>query len=253
MATQKGLIQLEGSIGGINFYFRKGKAVARRSGGGFNGAAIKTKDSMVRVRENGSEFGAVSKIKKLLRLSIQESLLYCKDSTLHARMMSKLQGIKSWDAFSERGKRTVWKGLATSYGSGLLMDFLFTSKNPVFSHFDGIPLFSEAGTTCDLSRLHFQKSMFKKSATHAVLTYFVVDYDVAKTTFTRYLSPQVHVTKKDEVEALGVLVVNDLPLSYSHRLAFLGVQFYQNHNGSLLELKEEGMTGLRCVGVFVTD
>ena len=52
MATQKGIISLTGTLGDINFYFRKGKAVARKAGGGFNGKAIKTKPSMVWIREN---------------------------------------------------------------------------------------------------------------------------------------------------------------------------------------------------------
>ena len=72
MASQKGIFPLEGTLGGVNFYYRKGKAVARKSGGGFNGMAIKTKDSMVRVRENGSEFGSVSKVKKMIRMSVEQ-------------------------------------------------------------------------------------------------------------------------------------------------------------------------------------
>jgi hypothetical protein len=36
MAEQKGLIKLTGTVGEFNFYFRKGKPVARKAGGGFN-------------------------------------------------------------------------------------------------------------------------------------------------------------------------------------------------------------------------
>ena len=107
MAKQKGLIQFEGTIGCINFYFRKGKAVARKSGGGFNVKAIKTKASMVRVRENGSEFGAASRAKKLLRLSIQESSLHSNDATSHIRMMTLVEDIKVYYLISQRGKRSV--------------------------------------------------------------------------------------------------------------------------------------------------
>lgn len=42
MAKQEGLIRLRGTIDGVNFYFRKGKPIARKAGGGFNGASIKT-------------------------------------------------------------------------------------------------------------------------------------------------------------------------------------------------------------------
>uniref|UniRef100_UPI00404A21B5 hypothetical protein n=1 Tax=Gelidibacter sp. TaxID=2018083 RepID=UPI00404A21B5 len=57
MAKQKGVFPMVGTIGGVNFYYLNGKPVARAAGGGFNEKAIKTKKSMQRVRENGSEFG----------------------------------------------------------------------------------------------------------------------------------------------------------------------------------------------------
>ena len=76
MAKQGGMFPLDGTLGGINFYKRKGKWVARRSGGGFNGKAIKTKDSMARVRENGSEFGITSRAKKLLRMATDLALFH---------------------------------------------------------------------------------------------------------------------------------------------------------------------------------
>ena len=74
MARQKGIIQLEGTLGDINFYFRKGKPVARKAGGGFNAKNIKTSATMVRVRENNTEFGNSSKVKKVFKLSLHPFL-----------------------------------------------------------------------------------------------------------------------------------------------------------------------------------
>lgn len=61
MAYQKGLIELEGTLGGLNFYIKKGKPMVRKSGGGFTAKAIKTKPSMVRVRESNNEFGQIGR------------------------------------------------------------------------------------------------------------------------------------------------------------------------------------------------
>lgn len=249
MAKQKGIIQLEGTLGGINFYMRKGVAVARKSGGGFNGKAIKSKTSMVRVRENGSEFGAASRVKKLLRLSVQEYLRHSIDGTLHGRMMALVQEIKVCDLSSARGSRSVWTGLATSSGTQLLTNFLFTPKQDVFSLFDGIPVVSDFGGRCDFTGLQLNARAFKKSATHVVLTYFVVDYTTDTLEFVRYVAPELSVAKAELPVTLGAFEVPSLPPASSFRMAYLAVQFYQQGNGGLVVLKEQGMTGLRGLRV----
>jgi hypothetical protein len=248
MAKQKGLIQFEGTFGNLNFYFRKGVAVARKSGGGFNGKAIKTKASMVRVRENGSEFGAASRVKKLLRLSVQEALLNCSDETLHRRMMTLVQDLKVHDLFSERGKRSVWAGLQTNEGRHLFAAFLFTPKQAVFPLFDGVPVVSDFGARCDFNGLSLQEGSFKKSATHVVLTYFVVDYAPENLAFTKYTAVPVTVAQADVPVILNAFEIMGLPPVPSYRVSYLAVQFYQNTNGLLVALKEQGMTGLRAVG-----
>ena len=245
MATQKGILQFEGTLGGINFYFRKGKAVARKSGGGFNGKAIKTKDSMVRVRENGSEFGAVAKAKKLIRLSVQEALLHFQDGTLHGRMMQVLQEIKVCDLDSERGKRTVWEGLKTSNGAKLFTDFLFTPKQDVYSLLGGIPDISNSSGNCSFAGLQLGSASFKKSATHLKMQFFIVDYEVINLEFKRYSATPLIVAKSALPVSVPDFEVNGLPPISTFRMSFLAVQFYQEINGNLMELKEEGMIGLR--------
>ena len=250
MAKQKGLVQFEGTFEGINFYFRKGKPFARRSGGGFNGKAIKTKASMVRVRENGSEFGSASRAKKLFRLSIREALLSSKDGDLHGRMMTLMQEIKVADLISERGKRTVWNGLKTTLGKKLFTDFLFTPKQRLLPLFNCLPVVSDLGAICDFSGVQFDESSFRKSATDVGLTYFVADYCLETLEFTRYSSEQITLSKAELPVIIPPFEITGLPPNFEFRMAFLAVQFYQKSNEKLVDLKEEGMTGLRCISVF---
>ena len=70
MARQKGLFKVTGTLGNVNFYVVNGVGYARKAGGGFNGKAIKTKASMRRVRENASEFGHCSSVKKAFRIAL---------------------------------------------------------------------------------------------------------------------------------------------------------------------------------------
>lgn len=103
MAKVSGIIQIEGTLSGITFYKRKGVWIARKAGGGFNGKAIKTKASMVRVRENGSEFGRCMKSVQLFKKALFPLLVLVKDTDRHARIVSLFTKIKNSDVVSERG------------------------------------------------------------------------------------------------------------------------------------------------------
>jgi len=163
MAKQKGIIFFEGTLGGINFYYRKGVPTARAAGGGFTKKAIKKGANMVRVRESNTEFAGCSRVNKYFKHSIHSFLLGYKDGTLHSRLMQLFLKIKACDAVSARGKRTVSLGMSTTIGKQLLKDFRFALKRPnlLFStySFDWTTLtFSVTGFNVDLER--FPKEAF---------------------------------------------------------------------------------------------
>ena len=196
MAKQRGMFPLEGILGGINFYKSKGKWLSRQSGGGFNGEAIRTKDSMARVRENGSKFGMVSGSKKLIRLSVQQELLHAKYGELHGRMMSVLQQVKVEDLISERGRRTVWQGLTTDEGKKLLTDFLFVPKQAFPGLFTELSVLDLLGKRCVCAALLASHLVFRKSATVLRLRYFVVDYHVEQMEYVSYSAVPLFVSKE---------------------------------------------------------
>ena len=242
MATQKGLVLLEGTIGGINFYYRKGKAVARKAGGGFNGKAIKTKPSMIRVRENNSEFGHCSRVKKEIRMVLFPFLMNYKDGTLHGRMMQLFQGIKNCDTFSERGKRTVTKGIVSPEGQKLFSDFRFTpncfvaSVVPMKVSYDAISCVYSV-TDFDINAVHFPEG-----ATHLELQFGVLgsDFDNA---YKLFMAPVLVFEKGVEVAGFS-MVPESLPEVGLHRFAFVGVTFYQEVNGVNYVLRADGNVGV---------
>lgn len=250
MAKQGGMFPLDGTLGGINFYKRKGKWVARRSGGGFTTEAIKTKDSMARVRENGSEFGITSRAKKLLRMATDLALLHIKDVSLHSRTMSMLQQVKVEDLHSARGSRSVWEGFKTAAGKKLLTDFLFAPKQDVLSLFTALPIVDLAGQTCTLPALVAPALLFKNGTTDLRLHYYVVDYDLADASFLMYSADPVFLSKELQLSLPASFEISDLPEAKGPRMAFLAVQYYQRQNGQLYELKEHCMAGVRCLEVW---
>ena len=247
MATQKGIVSLVGTVGGVNFYFRKGKAVARKAGGGFSGKAIKTKASMMRVRENNSEFGHCSSVKKQFRIALFPFLKNYFDGTLHGRMMQLFQGIKNCDVVSERGTRKVGNGILTPSGLEMLRDFVFAPKCivgqvvPMKASYDAV--------SCVYDVVDFAISLvkFPKGATHLELQFGVLGVDFDADVYNLFLAAPMVFEKGVEVGGFS-MVPTVLPDAGLHRFAFVGVGFYQEVNGEEYVLKEEGNVGVAFVG-----
>ena len=246
MATQKGIISVTGTLGDINFYYRKGKAVARKAGGGFNGKTIKTKPSMVRVRENNSEFGHCSSVKKEFRIALFPFLKYYKETTLHGRMMQLFQRIKDCDSSSVRGSREVGKGIVTPEGLQLFREFRFTTKCdvavvvPMNACYDAV--------TCVYSVMDFDisKVCFPKNATHVELQLGVLGVDFDLKIYKMFIGRTV-VFEKNVVVTDFSLFPEVLPDVGLQRFAFVGVTFYQEINGVHYVLKEDGNVGVTLV------
>lgn len=246
MATQKGIISVTGTLGDINFYYRMGKAVARKAGGGFNGKAIKTKPSMVRVRENNSEFGHCSRVKKEFRIALFPFLKYYKEGTLHGRMMQLFQGIKDCDNSSERGAREVGKGIVTPEGLQLFREFKFTPKCdvavvvPMQASYDAV--------SCVYSVVDFDisKVRFPKSASYMELQMGVLGVDFELGIYKMFMGSPLGFEKSDVVTDF-TLAPTVLPEAGLHRFAFVGVTFYQEINGAKYVLKEDGNVGVTLV------
>ncbi len=177
MARQKGLVKVTGTIGDVNFYMVKGVAYARKAGGGFNGKAIKTKASMQRVRENASEFGHCSKVKKAFRLALRDVFYGIKGKGFHSRMMRLFLEIKALDGVSERGKRRVLAGLQTAKGRRLLKRFDFLVHQPMVGVFKNQAVFD--WNTQVLTVSGFNASLFPapNTATHLGICLGVLDFD----------------------------------------------------------------------------
>ncbi|PWA05255.1 hypothetical protein [Flavobacterium psychrotolerans] len=245
MATQKGLVLFEGTLGGINFYYRKGKAVARKAGGGFNGKAIKTKPSMIRVRENNSEFGHCSRIKKEIRMALFPFLMYYKEGTLHGRMMQLFQGIKNCDAISERGQRTVGKGISSPEGHKLFNDFKFTPKCFIASVVPMKASYNPVSCVYSVADFNINLVRFPKSATHLELQFGVLGTDF-ESIYTLFMAPVLIFEKGIEV-ADFTMTPTTLPDVGLHRFAFVGVTFYQELNGIKYVLRADGNIGVEVV------
>ncbi|WP_293873679.1 hypothetical protein [Flavobacterium sp.] len=122
MAKQAGHIKHSGTLG-VNCYITNGVGYSRAAGGGFTRDAIKKSKTMDRVRDNNTEFGHVSAVKKMFKNSLHFFYGQQKDVFLHWVMVSVFFLLKEFDKTSERGKRncvTAFENLEAESFSGHL-------------------------------------------------------------------------------------------------------------------------------------
>ncbi len=247
MAIQKGIIKLVGTIDGINFYQRKGKAVARKGGGGFTGKAIKSSPNMVRVRENSSEFGECSKVKKGIRIAMNVFLSNLSDGTLHGRMMSLFQTIKELDGQSLRGERKVGKGIVTVKGRQLFKEFNFTPKCRIPLVVPMCGSYEQATFTYQVSEFDIERVMFPKGSNLLEVQYGVLEMNFEMGDFKMYMAPPIELEPHVIVDGFS-MTPTELPSMDLVCFAFVGICFYQVLNGEKYLFKDEGSVGIVCVG-----
>ena len=248
MATQKGIIKLEGAIGDISFYKSKGKYFARGKGG-VDGDRIKNDPAFERTRENGSEFGRAGKAGKLLRNALREVILNSKDSRMSSRLTKDMLVAVQADTENVRGERTITKGDITLLSGfefnkdAKLGNTLFMPYNAAVDRVAGelkvtIPAFIPANTIAAPS-----------GATHAIICLggAEVDFDAEIFVANAQKSAAVALTAAEQAELVltsNVTANSDKPLF----IAF-GVEFYQEVNGEKYPLKSGSYNALALVSI----
>jgi hypothetical protein len=226
MARQKGLFKITGTIGDVNFYITKGVGYARKAGGGFTGAAIRNKPSMQRVRENASEFGQCSRVKKVFRQALLPFLQGYTDNTLHARMMTLFTSIKALDPVSKRGERSVHLGLQTAKGRQLLRQFRFTPQHSLLDTLTDCATFDWSTQTLTITDFKLNDNKLPKAATHIGITLGVLDFDFDKLESILAVSP-THFLEVDSGPVSFELVPEQVVVPQHAGIVVLGCRFYE--------------------------
>ncbi len=247
MAKQKGIIPLIGTIGGINFYYLNGKPVARAAGGGFNGKAIKTKASMQRVRENGSEFGHCSKVNKAFRMALRPFYNNHKFTFFHSRLMTMFTQLKTLDTNNERGKRRVADGVITAEGKRLLQDFKYTPDCVLEQVLPFSSTMDWATYTYSFPTFNMAQVNFISGATHIALQFGVLDFNFESLASELHLAAPMVLAKDFSGTSLSLSLVS-VSSGTDLELAVLGLRYYQEVDGLMYLLNAENGIGIGVVG-----
>jgi hypothetical protein len=248
MAKQRGIIKLEGTIGDITFLRTQDGYLAKENNP-VNGDRINNDPAFQRTRENASEFGRAGKAGKLLRSALRSALQNAKDRRVTSRLVSELMKVIQADSTSTRGQRNVIDGEAE-----LLQGFNF-NLNAVLSSM----LFAPYSSTIDRAAGTLQVNIpafvpanmitSPAGSTHFKICAAGCAVDFENGSFESDLKETAILPL--DTNATAVINLNCAVSANSTHPLFLtmGIQFYQEVNGSYYSLKDGGFNGLEIVKV----
>jgi hypothetical protein len=248
MARQNGIIKLKGTIGDITFYKTKDGHLAREKGG-IDANRIKNDPAFQRTRENGSEFGRAGKAGKTLRTALRTLLLNSSDGRVVSRLTQSMVKVIQADTTSERGLRNVIDGEAE-----LLTGFEFNIRGKL-----GTSLF--APYTANIDRTSGAISVSIDSfvpanmiaapggTTHFKITSAGAEVDFEAETFVSSTSETLILPWDFNGTALVNQTNNVTPASTKPLFLALGIEFFQEVNGSMYPLKNGSFNPLALVQV----
>ena len=248
MARQKGIIKLKGTIGDITFYKTQDGHLAREKGG-IDASRIASDPAFQRTRENGSEFGRAGKAGKVLRTALRALLLNSADGRMVSRLTQAMVKVIQADLVSDRGLRNVIDGEAE-----LLTGFEFNIRGKL-----GTSLFAPFVATIDrvsgeitvdlASFIPANMIAAPSGTTHFKIISAGAEIDFEAETFVEAHS-ETAILPWDAVATVAISQVNTVtPASTKPLFLALGVEFYQQVNGTMYPLKNGAFNPLSVVKV----
>nr|WP_315211418.1 hypothetical protein [uncultured Flavobacterium sp.] len=248
MARQKGIIKLKGTIGDITFYKTQDGHLAREKGG-IEASRIASDPAFQRTRENGSEFGRAGKAGKVLRTALRALLLNSADGRMVSRLTQSMVKVIQADITSVRGLRNVIDGEAE-----LLTGFEFNIRGKL-----GTSLFAPFIATIDrlTGEIKVDLASFIPSnmiaaasgTTHFKIISAGAEVDFEAESFVASNS-ETAILPWDVTPTVAISQTNMItPNSTKPLFLALGVEFYQEVNGTMYPLKNGSYNPLALVQV----
>jgi hypothetical protein len=248
MAKQKGIIPLQGTIGNITFLKTQDGYMAREKGG-VSKERIASDPAFQRTRENGAEFGRAGKAGKLLRNAIRGLLLNTADGRMVARFTREMVKVVKADTTNPRGLRNVIDGEAELLEG---FDFNINSKlsTTIFAPYTAtINRVSGELTVAIPSFIPLNMISAPVGSTHFKITSAGVEVDFEQQTYV----VQTQLTAAlpwDNTATAAINLVNAVTANSTHPLFLaLGIEFYQEVNGTMYTLKNGAFNALSLVKV----
>ena len=242
MASQTGILGLQGTVGGL--VFAKDGSVRQKPAS--NKAAFANSASLARTRENAAEFGLSAKYSKLLRDSLRVAIASASDSRVASRLTKAMRAIIGLDDTNDRGLRVF-----DSSNSAPLLGFNFNVGAGIGQtmYFPYEVTGNGANVTMSIPALNPASDIAApQGATHFEVVFAAADLDMEMLTYTN----------STVAAPLGILPLNSAPLVNQSVVAtfpaapaaanlvvgVVGINFYQQINGKFYPLNNNSTNPL---------
>jgi hypothetical protein len=248
MARQKGIIKLEGTIGDISFYKSKDGFLAREKGG-VDADRIANDPAFQRTRENGAEFGKAGSAGKLFRIVFRSLIMDASDSKMVSRLTKVMMKVIQADLTNERGKRNVIDGEAE-----LLKGFEFNEagklSTTLFTAFSATMDRATGDLTANITDFIPEIMLAAPNgATHFKLDTggAAIDFENGSFVFDSKTSGTLPINNQ---LTNGLSMTVKIGANSPHPLfLLLGVDFFQEVNGTMYPLKNGAFNSLSVIEV----
>lgn len=249
MARQKGVIKLQGQMGGVSFYKSQQDGFLAREKGGVDAQRIKNDPSFARTRENGAEFGRAGAAGKLLRTALRSLIVNTQDSRMTSRLTKEMVSVIQADVTNTRGQRNVIDGEAE-----LLETFEFNDSAKL-----NRTLFAPYNTNIDRAGgasvinvpafIPNQMIALPQGASHFRLVAGVAEVDFEAGVYVVNSSKTAELVI-DEVATAAIALNNAFTAASTHPVFLVfGIEFLQQVNGAFYPLKNGAYNPLSIVKV----
>ena len=248
MAQQKGILPIKGTIGNITFYKSRDGFLVREKGG-VDGKRIATDPAFQRTRENGFEFGRACSAGKALRNALRSLLQNAADSKMVGRLTREMMKVIQADETNPRGQRNVIDGEAeflkgfefninSKLGTSLYAPFAGTVNRPIGELAVNIPSFVPVNMIAAPA-----------GATHFKIVSSGAEIDFEQRNYTADVKSTA-ILPWDSNGTAVINLVNNVPANSTKPLFLvLGIEFYQEVNGSMYSLKNGAFNALAIIEV----
>ena len=245
MASQNGILGLQGTVGGLVFA-RNGTVRQKQAS---NKAAFNTSASLARTRENASEFGRAGTAGKLIRTALRTLISTASDSLMVSRLTQKTRAIIGMDETNDRGARVMDKDNALE-----LVGFDFNASASLGQVFFGAYTAAAAGADLTIG-LPSLNGLTDVAAPQGATHFELVVASAAINFETGAIAQGVVAVPLGSLPLNGPVLVNQsikaslpaAPTADDIVIGVLGVNFYQLLNGKQYPLHNNASNPLAIV------
>jgi hypothetical protein len=248
MARQKGLIKIKGTLDDLTFYkTQDGNLVKTKTS--LDGTRIATDPAFIRTRENGSEFSAAAKAGKLLRDALRAYISGSSDDRVTSRLTALMMKIKTLDATSARGARTVGTAIALPNAMTALQGFNFNNRALIGEILHKPYIINTATGEIDINAFMASNDVdIPQGATHISLTGCWAKVDFVNGVYNVQTSPTTNAAVS-AASANVALTPATAPTGTGTNIYLLKIEFFQMVNTVQYSLKNGAYNAVAIVKV----